>query len=77
MQPDQAVDGPNSTLRDLALFVRLMIAARRAVLLDFELLRHRALVLGSHVVVAVAGTASKHQFIAHDDRSSFGKGWGL
>ena len=43
-----------------------MSAAVRTVLLDRKLLRHGALVLGSHVVVSAAVSTLEHELVAHD-----------
>src|SRR5579864_7418561 len=56
------------TLRDLALFVREVLPAHGAELLDLELLGHRPLVLRGRVVRAAAVAARHLDEVAHGNR---------
>src|ERR1019366_2619887 len=55
----------SSTLRDLPLFVRIVLPAHGAELLDLELLGHRPLVLRGRVVRAAAVAAGHLDEVAH------------
>ena len=62
------------TARNLAFFVLQVLSARRAKLLDGELLRHRPLVLRRVVVRTAAGGASELDDVAHGRFLSEGVG---
>src|SRR5580704_7748852 len=56
-----------STLRDLAFFVREVLPAHGAKLLQLELLGHRALVLGRRVVGAATVAAGHLDDVTHGE----------